>query len=221
MKISSLTAALVLLSAAALAADAEPRSWALGWADGITLRHQVARNWDLNLAAGPYDRWEESDRTVWDDDDPPAEQGYSFRPSDDKREQGWVELGAGRFLSGEGPLRLSGLLSLRYLWSREQDYSENVYDPGTNESLRLTKTNSDVWSLDLALRVSAALSERFWLETRFGLVYSWREINTRTTDRRLNGVDYTETVEEGLTRLKTFDDYGWSGTSSLDLVFWF
>lgn len=212
--------AALLLPAAVLAADAVPRTWALGWVDGITLRHQISRSWDLNLAAGPNDRWQDSSTTVHDSESD-VDGGISYRPSDDKREQGWVRLGAGRALTAEGPFRLAGTLSLRYLWSREQDLSQTVFEPGVDESLRLIRTNRDDWSLDLGLRASVALGERFWLETRFGLVYAWRSTDTRTTHRRLEGSDYSETVDVDNSKLKTFNDYGWYGTSTLDFVFWF
>jgi len=211
--------AVVSLPLSAAAGDAEPRSWALGWADGITLRHQLTSDWDLNLAAGPNDRWEDTTVTSWDDG--AVGDALTTRPSDDKREQGWVRLGAGRALTADGPFRLSGLLSLRYLWSREQDLNQTIYDPGVDESLRLVRTNRDDWSLDLGLRAAAALSGRFWLETRFGLLYTWRTTESRTTTRRLQGSSYEETVDVDVTKLKTFDDYGWYGTGSLDLVFWF
>lgn len=209
-----------LPTAAALAADAEPRTWALGWVDGLTLRHQLTRAWDLNLAAGPNDRWEEQTLDARDDDAPPGE-WISSRPRDDKREQGWVRLTAGRRLSGDGPVLLSGTLGLRYLWSREQDYYETVSEPGADQSLNLTKTNRDDWNLDLGLRLGAALSERFWLETRFGLIYAWRSTDERRTWRRIQDGDYSEEIEETHTDLKTFGDYGWYGLGSVDLVFWF
>jgi len=209
-----------LPTAAALAADAEPRTWALGWADGLTLRHQLTHAWDLNLAAGPNDSWEERTRIARDDDDP-QEAWIGSTPTDDKREQGWVRLTAGRRLSGDGPVLLSGILGLRYLWSREQDYHETVYDPGVDQNLTLIKTNRDDWNLDLGLRLGAALNERFWLETRFGLVYAWRSTDERETRRRLQDGDYSEDIEETHTDLKTFRDYGWYGLGSLDLVFWF
>ncbi len=222
MKRLFLCVLIVLLCIPVFAAEDESvHRWGLGWVDGSTLRHRMMSGWELELSGGPNDYLIEESKWEWDENDPPNAQGIEQFPHDDKREQGWVRIGAGRIIAKDGRLTLTAIASLTYRWSHEQDFSHLITVPGENERWRHEQTDWDSWGSTLGIRIAVEVLDQLQLEARFGLLYTDSHQVVESTDRRLaHGDDESETTRT-IRDQSSFSTYGWRGTSSLGVMVWF
>ncbi len=169
----AVTAAAWLAAAAAVAGEAAPRRWGLGWdgqQKGLVLRWRPAAAWDLSAMAGPDDSRLDRDGLHRDSDLVPEESSELTR---DRRESGWVRLSGARRLADAGPCALSFEAGLTYFWSNEQNKSRRAYVGGAAADYRNQQWNTEVdrFSLSLAVRPAVAVSARLTLEVEAGLLY--------------------------------------------------
>ena len=194
------------------------RTWGLGWDDGLTLRRWVAGTWELGLGAGPSDFLKKEESQSWLLTDPLAQQGLSEIPVDSREEHGWARLQIGRLIKSQNNLALVGFSGLTYEWI---DYQEKILtlntlvgDYDTNELDRFTSR----WSLSVGLRPSWRPTDFMTIEMAVGLRFVWESWDQKIVQgpAGVQGYDYEKL--HGYSR--TFEDFGWSGMSSLQFIFW-
>lgn len=208
---------MVLLPAGiALAGEA---AWALGWEDGLTLRHRTAGGWVFSVAAGPDDYLHKSETRARLLADPVEVQGLLEVPEDVREEHGWVRAQFGREIRHEGAFRITAFGNLTYEWLSHQErqllLDDLVHDYDTFELDRFT----DRWILAVGLRPSWRVVSWLSVETAFGLrfVHDEWEQSTVRTHAGVEGQDLSAT--DG--RDQQFQDFGFDGAASVQFFLWF
>lgn len=227
-------AAVVLLLAAGAAGAAVPseeqapplRRLGFGWdpaetGSGLTVRYRISPRWDLGLAAGPNDYLRDSGRQSWDDDDQAIDDGQP-EDQDDRREQGWVRLAAGRNFWREGRLAVSGVGAVTYRWSAEEyrtryyrSYSGAIWDFNNHRN----SYDYDTWSMALGIRPSFQVTSRAQVEFEAGLEFERVTVEYESLDW-WDTSSGTELMQE-TRHERTFRSYGGFEFYRLKFIFWF
>ena len=217
---SAASALILLLAAPALAGDDAPgreRVWGFGWDQGLTVRRWLGA-WELSLAAGPNDYLDKSEQRVFDPDAPDDLQGALEVPADDRREEGWVRLQAGYRVARYQSLAAVAFTGLVYNWEDSQyshihlgqDGLYDAYDTG-----RFTHR----WALELGMRPAWRPVPFLSIETAFGLRFSWQTWSETEHQVYDSGLTSVRTERNG--DFSSFQDFGWDGLGSLQIVVWF
>jgi hypothetical protein len=197
------------------------RKWGLGWANGLTARLWLGGVWELALSGGPNDYLAQGEVHFQDTGYPPNwESGEIHAYDDDKRESGFVEFQAGRLLARRGPLAAVGFLGLNYSWSdsRDTDQEIDVIHPDYSYVRGVAYDESN-FTLTLGFRPSVVVLDHLTLEAAFWLAYRWFEEDATEWREYPDSGRYLGEVSsrEG----ERFYFGGWSGMSSLQIIFWF
>ncbi len=215
-----LTLGLLMLlgaSGAAAAAEEPPRTWGLGWDDGLTVRRWLGA-WELALAAGPDDQLVQEARTSWHTSAPPDYQGLVEVPRDDRRESGFVRGQVGRRVLRAGPLTAVAFAGLAYNWIDRQERSL-LLDPvsGGYDELEVNGFTHRWW-WEIGLRPAWQPWRRLSLEFSYGLRYTWE--NWDETWVRQRPGQTTPDRDELDGEASRFSDFGWEGLASLAFIIW-
>ena len=214
--------ALLLLAAPAAARDQDDggrdRHWALGWEDGVTLRRDLGL-WDVSVSAGPQDWLDNSDRYSWNTEWPDSLQGQVTSSYDDHHESGFVRLTVARQLGAWDDFTLHATGAGAYTWSNANGTSVHWYSSQPEPDRRVTASHEDAWAAALGFRLAWRPLPYLGLHTRLGVILR-SETGWRTETYR-DGADGGITSYEEPYRSLTFNDYGATGTGSIEFFVWF
>jgi hypothetical protein len=219
--------AMAALATAAVAepADAGLRHWAFGWdpglsQTGLTVRYRPLPDWDVSVAAGPNDYRRDLEKASqnWEDG-VPSESGQW---TNNREESGWVRLAAGRRFWREDRVSVSGVCSVFYTWSaqedryREYDTYSNPYADYVN---RRYHYDVDTWALGLSIRPSVRISPRMQVEFEGGLHLA-RSSSTNEFEKWWDSAP-GYTLEQETVNTHFFRTFGGFELSYLKFIFWF
>jgi len=196
MKCTSLFAVLMISGLVATAAQAqdtpETRSWAVGWDNGIGMRHLLSNNWGVGLQVDPGIISRDVEEPYDGELTPP------MKESDGSNLTVGMMVFKDRMLSkhlGVGPF-------CRLSYSRESD--KQVRSPEGNPYTHTDRFTRDTYGIDIGIRPTFRFEEWLVLETRFGLMLS----STSTTNEAVFNAGSDSTLSRATTDETNLDVLG-------------